>query len=163
MLTVTLCHDELKIEIVTPFWLNLASAMATLLIYELQQSCICSIFHKICVQFCSLFYGVQFLVDLCDTMMTSSNGNSFQVTGPLCREFTGHRHRSPVTAPRVSNVSLDVFFDVSLNKQMNKQSICQWFETQCGSCDFTVMIYPYSPRLPSWHQANHMIGLVPVQ
>ena len=24
-------------------------------------------------------------------MMTSSNGNMFRVTGPLCREFTGHR------------------------------------------------------------------------
>ena len=24
-------------------------------------------------------------------MMTSSNGNIFRVTGPLCREFTGHR------------------------------------------------------------------------
>ena len=25
------------------------------------------------------------------TMMTSSNGNIFRVTGPLCKEFTGHR------------------------------------------------------------------------
>ena len=25
------------------------------------------------------------------TMMTSSNGNIFHVTGPLCGEFTGHR------------------------------------------------------------------------
>ena len=24
-------------------------------------------------------------------MMTSSNGNIFHITGPLCREFTGHR------------------------------------------------------------------------
>ena len=24
-------------------------------------------------------------------MMTSSNGNIFRVTGPLCEEFTGHR------------------------------------------------------------------------
>ena len=24
-------------------------------------------------------------------MMTSSNGNIFRVTGPLCGEFTGHR------------------------------------------------------------------------
>ena len=28
-------------------------------------------------------------------MMTSSNGNSFRVTGPLCGEFTGHRF-SPI-------------------------------------------------------------------
>ena len=26
-----------------------------------------------------------------DLMMTSSNGNDFRVTGPLCGEFTGHR------------------------------------------------------------------------
>ena len=28
---------------------------------------------------------------LCTHMMTSSNGNVFRVTGPLCGEFTGHR------------------------------------------------------------------------
>ena len=27
----------------------------------------------------------------CGAMMTSSNGNIFRVTGPLCGEFTGHR------------------------------------------------------------------------
>ena len=27
----------------------------------------------------------------CPCMMMSSNGNIFRVTGPLCREFTGHR------------------------------------------------------------------------
>ena len=26
------------------------------------------------------------------SIMTSSNGNIFRVTGPLCGEFTGHRH-----------------------------------------------------------------------
>ena len=35
-------------------------------------------------------------------MKTSSNGNIFCVTGPLCKEFTGHR----VTR------SFDVFFDL---------------------------------------------------
>ena len=29
--------------------------------------------------------------DIARSMMTSSNGNIFHVTGPLCREFTGHR------------------------------------------------------------------------
>ena len=24
-------------------------------------------------------------------MMTSSNGNTFRVTGPMCEEFTGHQ------------------------------------------------------------------------
>ena len=33
-----------------------------------------------------------------DFMMTSSNGNIFRVTGPLCGEFTGHRWISLTTA-----------------------------------------------------------------
>ena len=31
------------------------------------------------------------LLRISDAMMTSSNGNIFRVTGPLCGEFTGHR------------------------------------------------------------------------
>ena len=49
-------------------------------------------------------------------MMTSWNENIFRVTGPLCREFPGHR-------------SFDIFFDLRLNKQLNKQSRGWWFET----------------------------------
>ena len=53
-----------------------------------------------------------------NTMMTSSNGNIFRVTGPLCGEFTGpgefHAQR-PVTR------SFDVFFDLRLNKRLSKQ------------------------------------------
>ena len=45
-------------------------------------------------------------------MVTSSNGNSFRVTGHLCREFTGPR-------------SFDVFFYLRLSKQ----SSSWWFET----------------------------------
>ena len=36
-------------------------------------------------------------------MMTSSNGNIFRVTGPLCGEFTGR-----------------IFFDLRLNKRLSK-------------------------------------------
>ena len=46
-------------------------------------------------------------------MMTSSNGNIFRVTGPLCGEFTAQR---PVMR------SFDVFFDLRLNKRLSKQS-----------------------------------------
>ena len=45
-------------------------------------------------------------------MMTSSNGNMFRVTGPLCGEFSGpgeFRAQRPVTR------SFDVFFDLRLN------------------------------------------------
>ena len=45
--------------------------------------------------------------------MTSSNGNIFRVTGPLCGQFTGPGEfptQRPVTR------SFDVFFDLRLNK-----------------------------------------------
>ena len=63
-------------------------------------------------------------------MMTSSNGNIFHVTGPLCGEFTGPGEfptQRPVTR------SFDVFFDLRLNKRMSKQSWCWWFETPSWS------------------------------
>ena len=50
-------------------------------------------------------------------MMTSSNGNIFRVTGPLCGEFTGPTEfpsERPVTR------SFDVFFDLRLNKRLSK-------------------------------------------
>ena len=52
-------------------------------------------FHELCEMFISLNYfsGLwDFWQINCKAyMMTSSNGNIFQVTGPLCGEFTGHR------------------------------------------------------------------------
>ena len=58
-------------------------------------------------------------------MMTSSNGNIFRVTGPLCGEFTGPGEfptQRPVTR------SFDVYFDLRLNKRLYKQSWGWWFE-----------------------------------
>ena len=58
--------------------------------------------------------------------MTSSNGNIFRVTGPLCGEFTGPAEfptQRPVTR------SFDVFFDVRLNKRLSKHLSGWWFET----------------------------------
>ena len=52
------------------------------------------------------------------SMVTSSNGNIFRVTGPLCGEFTGPGEfptQRPVTR------SFDVFFDLRLNKRLSKQ------------------------------------------
>ena len=51
-------------------------------------------------------------------MMTSSNGNIFRVTGPLCGEFTGDRW-IPRTQRPVTR-SFDVFFDLRLNKRLSK-------------------------------------------
>ena len=63
-------------------------------------------------------------------MMTSSNGNIFRVTGPLCGEFTGPGEfptQRPVTR------SFDVFFDLRLNKRLRKQPWGWWFETPSWS------------------------------
>ena len=90
-------------------------------------------------------------------MMTSSNGNTFRVTGPLCGEFTGTGEfptRRPVTR------SFDVFFDLRLKKRLSKQPWGWWFETpawslwrQCNflfwgilifntwSCSLTMIVY----------------------
>ena len=62
--------------------------------------------------------------------MTSSNGNIFRVTGPLCGEFTGP---GEFPAQRPVTRSFDVFFDLSLNKRLSKQSWGWWFETSSGS------------------------------
>ena len=59
-------------------------------------------------------------------MMTSSNGNIFRVTGPLCEKFIGPGEfptQKPVTR------SFDVFFDLRLNKRLSKQLWGWWFET----------------------------------
>ena len=63
-------------------------------------------------------------------MTTSSNGNIFRVTGPLCGEFTG-----PVEFPTQRPVtrSFDVFFVLSLNKRLSKQLWGWWFETLSSS------------------------------
>ena len=69
-------------------------------------------------------------------MMTSSNGNIFRVTGPLCGEFTGPGDfptQRPVTR------SFDVFFDLCLNKRLRNQPWGWWFET---------------PSWPLWRQCN---------
>ena len=78
-------------------------------------------------------------------MMTSSNGNIFRVTGPLSGpgEFPTQR---PVTR------SLDVFFDLHLNKRLSKQPWGWWFETlswslwrHCNVCDVCNIAVPNNP------------------
>ena len=60
------------------------------------------------------------------SMMTSSNGNIFRVTGPL-------RGNSPVAGEFPSQTpvtwSFYVFFGLRLNKRLRKQSRRWWFET----------------------------------
>ena len=65
-----------------------------------------------------------------NNMMTSSNGNIFRVTGPLCGEFTGP---GEFPAQRPVTRSFDVFFDLRLNKRLSKQPWGWWFETSSWS------------------------------
>ena len=62
--------------------------------------------------------------------MTSSNGNIFRVTGPLCGEFTGP---GEFPAQRPVTRSFDVFFYLRLNKRLSKQPWGWWFETSSWS------------------------------
>ena len=71
-------------------------------------------------------------------MMTSSNGNIFRVTGPLCGEFTGHRW---IPHTKASNAGLWCFLDLRLNKQLSKQSRGWWYET---------------PSRPLWRHCNEL-------
>ena len=66
-------------------------------------------------------------------MMTSSNGNIFRVTGPLCGEFTGPARPGEFPTQRPVTRSFDVFFDLRLNKRLSKQLRGWWFETQSWS------------------------------
>ena len=85
-----------------------------------------------------------------NSMMTSSNGNIFRVTGHLCGEFTGYR---PVTR------SFDVFFDLHLNKRLSKQWWGWWFETPShplwqwhphdNDCYAMIMIYCLATMNPN--------------
>ena len=63
------------------------------------------------------------------SMMTSSNGNIFRVTGLLCGEFTGHRW---IPRTKASDAELWCFLWSALDKRLNKKRH-RWFETQSRS------------------------------
>ena len=71
--------------------------------------------------------------------MTSSNGNIFRVTGPLCGEFTGP---GEFPAQRPVTRSFDVFFELRPNKRLSKQP----WRRRRGHCDVIVMFVFPSPR-----------------
>ena len=78
------------------------------------------------------------------SMMTSSNGNIFRVTGTLCGEFTGHRW---IPSQRPVTRSFDAFFDPRLNKRLSKQA---WLETpsrslwrQCNVIMSSGLLHPW--------------------
>ena len=63
-------------------------------------------------------------------MITSSNGNIFRVTGPLCAEFPSQR---PVRR------SFAIFLDLCLNKRLSKQLPGWWLRRHRAHYDMTVM------------------------
>ena len=92
----------------------------TLMCIDTNQNTLCS-FENGCQ---SIFSGIW--QQSCNVMMTSSNGNIFRVTGPLCGN-------SPVKGefPEQRSVtrSFDVLFDLRQNKMLSKWWWCWWFET----------------------------------
>ena len=81
-------------------------------------------------------FPCKFILSFFISMMTSSNGNNFRVTGHLCGEFTGP---GEFPAQRPVTRSFDVFFHLRLNKRLSKQSWGWWFET---------------PSRPLWRHRN---------
>ena len=85
-------------------------------------------------------------------MMTSKNENIFRVTGHLCGEFTGHTGEFPEQKPLTR--TLDIFFDLRLNKRLSKQSLGWWFETPshplCRHCNVTMI---YHEHLKQWNMS----------
>ena len=71
--------------------------------------------------------------------MTSSNGNIFRVTGPLCGI-----QRSPVNSPHKGQWRGSLMFSLicALNRRLSKQSRGWWFET---------------PSRPLWRHCNEEI------
>ena len=103
------------------------------------------------------------------TMMTSSNGNIFRVTGHLCGEFTGHRW---IPSQRPVTRSFDVFFDLRPNKRLSKHSRGRWFESpsrslwcHCNAQPVVVQVYTKQipairdQTVPRWRCRSIVVGL----
>ena len=80
-------------------------------------------------------------------MMTSSNGNIFRVTGPLCGEFTGQNGEFPSQRPVTR--SFDVFFDLYLNKQLSKKPEAGDLRRHRAHYDIIVMLTT-APTATGW-------------
>ena len=88
--------------------------------------------------------------DMPHSMVTSSNGNIFRVTGPLCGEFTGP---GEFPAQRPVTRSFDVFFDLRLNKGLSKQPL------RLVIWDVIVVIMTSLYRLHVWFITRHVRNL----
>ena len=93
------------------------------------------------------FYTLYYWVYMFHFMMTASNGNIFRVTGPLCREFTGHRW-FPTQRPLAR--SFDVIFRI--NGWANNREAGDWRQ-HCAHCDVTVVTRMQIPEPSSLYIA----------
>ena len=82
-------------------------------------------------------------------MMTSSYGNIFRVTGPLCGEFIGHWW---IPQSKGSGAELWCFFYLRLIKRLSKQSWGWWFET--SSCSLWRHWNIETPSCSLWRHCN---------
>ena len=71
-------------------------------------------------------HNIGWQLTLSFNMMTSSNGNIFRVTGPLCG-------KSPVTGEIPSQRPVTRSFDALFDRYLNKQLRGWWFETPSRS------------------------------
>ena len=90
-----------------------------------------------------------------EIMMTSSNGNIFRVTGPLCWEFTGP---GEFPAQRPVTRSFDVFFDLRPNKRLSRQPWGWWFERRHrGDYDVIVMFWNMAKLTDAIHNITQQV------
>ena len=90
-------------------------------------------------------------------MMTSSNGNIFRITGPLCGKFTGP---GEFPAQRPVTRSFDVFFDLRPNKRLSKQPWGWWFETPSWSLWCQCNVNDYFWQFPGAGSAENFVKMV---
>ena len=107
-----LIHADIKVNPCDAIWL--LRSRSTL--FQVMVSCLAAPSHYLNQCWLGLW-----------AMMTSSNGNIFRVTGPLCGEFSGLRW---IPRTKASDAELFfAFFDLHLIKRLRKHSWDWWFET----------------------------------
>ena len=89
-------------------------------------------------------YTFNKVMDRALPMMTSSNGNIFRVTDPLCGEFPGPGEfptQRPVTR------SFDVFFDLRLNKRLSNNREAGDLRRYRAHYDVIIMLFQFIIKL----------------
>ena len=76
-------------------------------------------------------------------MMTSSNGNIFLITGPLCREFTDHRW-----IPRTQTIDMELWCFLLINVWVNN---CEAGDLRCHHAHYdTIVIFHQIKIVVAW-------------